>query len=174
MKIIMRKFLMIILAGFALCGGATSASAQICEAEAEYLARAIATSYEDVSFGGKVAIAAVVINVKEAGLAESVPAAVAGFVAAEEFKGIDKTAGEIDGELYRICRDAVNVATEGADPTGGAMYFRRLDGKTKADLRFDDTREDGRTRRMRRELERLASEAGRGGNAMLIDDVGFY
>lgn len=168
----MRKILIIILAvAVCLCFGSGASAA--CRAEEEYLARAIATSYGELSFGGKVGVAAVVINMKEAGIARTLPGAVAALAAEGEFAGIDKLAGEIGEEEYRIATDAVAAAMNGADPTGGALHIHSFGKGRRADLRFDDTAEEEGAKKMRRELERLARESG-GGNPMLIDNVGFY
>lgn len=138
----MRKILIIILVAVMCLVCGVAANAQVCPAEADYLARAIAASYGDLSFGGKVGIAAVALNMKEAGLAETLPGAVAALSAEGEFPGVGKLAGEIDEELYRICKDAVEAAINGADPTGGALYFHSFNERVWADLRFDDTREE--------------------------------
>lgn len=169
----MRKIFIIILAATVFLAGGVAANAQVCPAEADYLARAIASSYGDLSFGGKVGIAAVALNMKESGLAETLPGAVAALFAEGEFWELGKLAGEIDEEMYRICKDAVDAAINGADPTGGALHLHSFYERARVDLQFDDTREEELAKKMRRELERLARESG-GGTPMLIDNVGFY
>lgn len=170
----MRKKMIVILIALFLLGCSVTVSAQTLEVEREYLARAIAESYEAVSFGGKVSISAVAVNLKEAGLADSLAGSVAILASEGEFEDLGKGKGKIDEEMYRICRDAVDAAVAGADPTGGATNFRRLAGKVKADLRFDDSREDALDREMRRELERLAERAGSEVTPTLVDGIGFY
>ena len=171
----MRKIMIFILAAvLILVCAAVSYAVMVCEAEAEYLARAIAESYGGETFGVKVAISAVAVNIKEAGLTDSLAGAVAILLADGEFNELGRWCDKLDGETYRICIDAVNAAVAGADPTGGAMNFSRLEGKTKADLRFDDSREDEIERKMWRELDRLSSEAGSEVTPTIIDGFGFY
>lgn len=150
---------------------AASASEQvrISEAEKEYLARAIAVSYPEISYGGRVAVAAAVLNrMKSAGYPDSAGGAVMSFAAEGEFEGAGKTAARIGEDVLRLSRDAVEAAVSGADPTDGAVCFERVRGKRKADLKFDDTAEDERLR----ETERYLKEKY-GKPAKVIDGMGF-
>ena len=170
----MRKKLICFFALLVFCITYLACGVQAANPEEEYLAKAIATSYGELSYGGKIGVAAVVVNIKKSGTAESLPSAVSALAAEGEFRGLWKIAGKVDEELYRICKDAVAAAINGADPTGGAMNFKRLGKKAKADLRFDDSGEDAAQREMWCELGYLADKTVGEVVPIIIDGIGFY
>ncbi len=168
----MRKilcFIILFTITVAMCSVGISA-AEVSQVEKEYLTRAIAVSYPEISFGGRVAIGAVVLNrVAADGYPDSVGGAVMSLAAEGEFAEIWSTAAKIDGELLRITADAVNAAVSGADPTGGAVRFERIKYAPKADLRFDDSREDTAARA----AQNYFSEKY-GATVTVIDGIGFW
>ena len=144
---------------------------RISEAEVDYLARAIAVSYPEVSFGGRVAIAAVVLNRMGAvGFPDSAGGAVMSLASEWEFSGVYKVAGEVGEKLLRLSSDAVEAAINGADPTGGALFFESISGiKRSPDLDFNDVSED----ESRREMQDYFIKKY-GVSAVIIDEIGFW
>ncbi len=95
-------------------------------AEDELIVRAVATSYPQADMGARVALCAVILNRLENGaFGESVAGIIMGLDSGFD---PDKLCEEIDDKLYRITWDACKAARAGSDPTGGLLYFERLDG----------------------------------------------
>ncbi len=145
-------------------------AAELNEAEVEYLSRVIAASYPEISFGGRVAVAAVVLNrMDTVGYPDTVGGAVMSIVAEGELRGIASSAGKLDEKLIRITKDAIYAAVSGADPSGGAICLETVKNEGEADLRFDDSTEDKAARDNRNYfVEKYGVEA------VLIDGMGFW
>ncbi|MBE6626373.1 MAG: cell wall hydrolase [Ruminococcaceae bacterium] len=158
---------------FMSCAAVVSAGGEmvrISEAEINYLSRAIAVSYPKISYGGRVAIAAVVLNRMETvGFPDSACGAVMSLVSEGEFSAVYEVAGKIDSKTVRLSSDAVEAAISGADPTGGALYFESVGSeKWHGDLLFNDSAEDQMRRTMENYFLQKYGEA-----AVIIDNIGF-
>ena len=133
--------------------------------EKALLIRAIASSYPEAEYAAQVGMAAAALNRMDRcgiGLADAAEA-----LAAEgAFPAWDQLAGEIGEKEIRIAENAVEAALAGADPTGGAVTFRRFEGDAgwETDLRFDDRREDTERAQIREAAEDYA---------VLIGGIGF-
>ena len=163
------SFLMI----FLTCATGVSAEemARISEAEKEYLARSIAVCYPDLSYGGRVSVAAVVLNRMGCEVfPDSSSGAVMSLAAEGEFTSLDRVAAEVNQKLLRLSSDAVEAAINGADPTGGALFFESVDsGKWHGDLLFNDFTEDESRRAMQNYFIKKY-----GASAVIIDGIGFW
>ncbi|MBQ4592864.1 MAG: cell wall hydrolase [Clostridia bacterium] len=95
--------------------------------DAEYLARSMTRecSEHDISYAARVGIASVVLNRMEDDRYPDTAAAVIAswdaFLPAEDYPIPDYE------REYRLCMDACRSAGDGADPTGGALYFEFLE-----------------------------------------------
>ena len=157
-----------------LCSVGASASVEkvrISEAEKEYLARSIAVCYPDLSYGGRVSIAAVVLNRMGCEVfPDSASGAVMSLAAEGEFTSLDKVSAELNEKLLRLSVDAAEAAISGADPSGGALYFESVDReKWRGDLLFNDFSED----ESRRVMQNYFTEKY-GVSAVIIDGIGFW
>lgn len=168
----MRKILFFIISLTVIAVNISSgvSAAELNEAEADYLARVIAATYPEISFGGRVAVAAVVLNrMDTVGYPDTAGGAVMSIAAEGELGGIVSAAGKIDEKLLRVTKDAVYTAVSGADPTKGAIRFETVKNEGGADLRFDDSTEDKAARENRNYfVEKYGVEA------VLIDGMGFW
>ena len=105
----------------------------------ELLARVLVRAFPEAGFAAQVSIAAAVRNRAEAH-ETSVPAVLDSLIDEGVIREADLGAIP-DGRAAELARDAARAALGGADPTGGALYFKRL-APGKPDLRFDDAREN--------------------------------
>ena len=164
----MRKIAWVILLAVVLSTGAEAVTEgrQLDKRECALLCRAMAQSYPEEPYAALVGMAAVVLNRMDRdgiGCAEAVEA-----MAAEgAFPGMGRLAAAMEEKRYRLAGDAVEAALSGADPTSGAMHFRRFAGDAgwAADLNFNDERED-------REQSQILSQAS--GCPVLIGGIGFW
>jgi len=101
----------------------------------DIIIRAAATSFPEAGLGAKTAICAVVLNRMEAeGFGET-----AADVISAENSGFDASllCAETDQKNLRMARDACIAAMEGADPTGGLLYFEKLPEPGAGDNRIE-------------------------------------
>ena len=165
----MRKIAWVILLAVVLSTGAGAVSERrqpLDRRERGLLCRVVAQSYPEEPYAALVGMAAVVLNRMDRdgiGCAE----AVAAMAAEGAFPGADRLAAAVEEKRYRLAGDAVEAALSGADPTSGAMHFRRFEGNAgwAADLNFNDKRED-------REQSQILAQAS--GCTVLIGGVGFW
>ena len=154
------KRILAILTLFVLLAPRVSA-ADLAPADEKYLIHSLAESYPEAGYAVRVGIAAVVLNRTEH---RGFPDSAAGVIEGLRREGEFPKSGEADEKLRRITADAVRVAEEGADPTGGALYFHTVRDKTGFDMDFDDERED---EGIKTAMEELAD------CPVVIDNVGF-
>lgn len=101
----------------------------------DIIIRAAATSFPEAGLGAKTAICAVILNRIEAdGFGDT-----AADVVLAENSGFDASllCAETDDKNLRMARDACIAAMEGADPTGGLLYFEKLPEPGAGDNRVE-------------------------------------
>ena len=99
----------------------------------EIIIRAVAANYPEASLGAKTAICSVILNrMASEGFGDCAAAVIraegSGFDA-------DRLCCAVDEKNERITRDACAAAMNGADPTGGALYFEKLPEPSRKDNR---------------------------------------
>ena len=102
-------------------------------AEEEIIIRAVAANYPEASLGAKTAICSVILN----RMASDGFGGCAAAVIRAEGSGFDadRLCCAVDEKNTRITRDACAAAMNGADPTGGALYFEKLPEPSRKDNR---------------------------------------
>jgi len=155
----MRRFLIVMFA--VILFAVPVSGAELSPADREYLIRAVSSSYPDVGFGGRVGICAVILRRMEDDRFPDTAAEVTAYFG----DGCFPVFAEPDEKVRRLTEDALQLALDGADPTGGALYFTVLDdGKPVYDLRFDNSGE----KRHGRDIESAARHC-----TAVIDGIGF-
>ncbi len=169
----MRKLIVTMLSAMLVCF-AVQINAQavpLSDEDAEFLVRAVAAEYPELSFAARVAIIATVSNRVQSTM---FPETAAGVISSYRnsagelmFRVTDLTNVERRfPQSYKMTRDAYLLVCRGADPTGGALSFEVLTmPRTEYDLRFDDGSEQDR----KTEEARISE-----GYKLVIDGVGFY
>ena len=132
----MRRFAVIILAFFILAGPVCAAS--LSPLDRKVLIHAVASSYPDVGFAGRVGICSVVLGrMDDDRFPDSAADVIAHFG-----DGCFSSSSKPDEKVLRLTRDALDLALAGADVTSGALYFTVIDdGDPVYDLRFDNSGE---------------------------------
>ena len=140
----MRQILIVMLSFVLLCTFPQAVSAaELSPRDREYLIHAVASSYPDVGFGGRVGICAVVLRRIEDDRFPDTAAEVIMYFGDGCF-GDHHTPDE---KVLRLTRDALDMVFQGADPTVNALYFTILDdGAPIYDLLFDNSGEKQRDR----------------------------
>ena len=130
-------------------------------ADREVIVSAVAASYPDTGFAGRVGICAVILNrMADDGFPDTAASVIGSFGGGcfEEYH----TPCE---KLLRLTNDALLSAQSGADPTDGALYFTVLAGTGPVyDFRFDNSGE---------KKQRLIVEEAALSCTAVIDGIGF-
>jgi len=151
---------------------AADANHTINPVDRDYLIKAVAASYPDVSFGARVAIAAVVVNrVKSPDYPDTAAGAIVSL--GDMFNQVG-SAKKISPEILRLTADAVDTVLAGADPTGGCTSFvchervmrgGEISARTPLDLFFNDYSEEN----IKHDILTSMSYC-----KVIIDGIGFY
>lgn len=160
MEVMMRRFLIVMLAVILFAGSVSGAD--LSPADREYLIRAVSSSYPDVGFGGRVGICSVVLRRMDDPRFPDTAAEVTAYFG----DGCFPILGEPDEKARRLTEDALEMALSGADPTDGALYFTVFDdGSPVYDLKFDNSGEKKRDRALH-DVSRSCT--------VLTDGIGFW
>lgn len=168
----------IIFLTFILCCGysvsaVTPTEPELTSADRDYLVRAVASSFPDVSFAARVGIISVVINRITS---EGYPDTAAGAIASLDgsFPLYRISSHRPDSKTLRITEDALEAVLAGGRPVGSCKSFvfheRALKGsglsaRIPLDLFFDNSAE----RKMKKEILDTLDSC-----SVIIDGVGFY
>ena len=159
----MRRFFVLILLMFTLAVPAHAA--ELTERDREFLITAVASSYPEVGFGGRVGICSVILSRMDDDRFPDTAAS----VTANFGDGCFTESHAPDEKTLRLTRDALEAALMGADPTGGALYFTILDdGSPVYDLYFDNSGEKKRLYTMEEFLRAHPAQS-----PVCIDGIGF-
>ncbi len=169
----MKKMFVIALSVLLICCAAwvPVGAAQLSDEDAEFLIRAVAAEYPELSLAARVAIMATVKNRVGSPMYPETAAGVVSSYRGSDGELVFRVADLANVERrfprsYKMTRDAYLLVCRGADPTEGALSFEVLEmPRTEYDLHFDDRSEDER----RTEEARIAESY-----KLVIDGVGFY
>lgn len=156
----MRRFFVLILLMLTLCVPVRAAA--LPESDREYCIRQVASAYPDIGFGGRVGICTVILHrMDDAGFPDTAASVIDSFGG-----GCFADLHEPDEKTLRLTRDALTLALDGSDVTGGALYFTVLDdGSPVYDLKFDNSGE---------KLRAYSVEQASGTCTAVIDGIGFW
>lgn len=169
MKILIALILSLALA---VTSSAVLPTHELTAADRDYLVRAVASSFPEVSFAARVGIISVIINRVSS---EGYPDTAAGAIASmSSVFSLERISADPDPDIRRVTEDALGAVLAGARPVGDSTNFacheRALKGRGLAsriplDLFFDNTSEQA----IRSEiLESLSS------CTVIIDGIGFW
>lgn len=164
----MRRFFLFILT--AVLFAVPASAAELHPSDRDYLIRAVASSYPDVGFGGRVGICSVILSRMDDDRFPDTAASVIANFGDGCFADQGVLSNAPDEKTLRLTSDALDMALTGADPTGGALYFTILDdGSPVYDLKFDNSGEKMRARTVD-EFSRNNALT----DAAVVDGVGFW
>lgn len=159
----MRRFFYLILLSAVLAVPAHAAA--LTDADRDFLVHAVASSYPDAGFGGRVGICSVILSRMDDDRFPDTAAS----VTASFGDGCFTDAHTPDEKTLRLTSDALDLALMGADPTGGALYFTILDdGSPVYDFRFDNSGEKQRRYTVEEFLREHPAQ-----HPVCIDGIGF-
>lgn len=148
------KFFIVLILSAALAvtssasGTAGSTENGLTSADRDYLIRAVASSFPDVSFAARVGIISVIMNrISSDGYPDTAAGAI---VSMSSSFAIERMSAKPDPKLRRITEDALEAVLAGARPVGDAVSFichdramkrNSLAARLPLDLFFDNTSE---------------------------------
>ena len=109
-------------------------SVAILEHERQFIEDELTRYYSDVSLAERVGICAVILNrMGNEGYPDTAAGVVESLRIAGEFSsyGNDKPTAKPTADSIRLSHDAVAMALSGADPTGGALNFTKIEKKLR-------------------------------------------